>query len=264
MGGSSRMGGVADYYGDSESAYKQLGNFDPTGISEPLNQYREFATTGGFTPGQISDRRARSNAALPQVYNRAVQDMDRMRAVQGGYSPGYTASRAATLRDAGTAMSDQSRATEADIADSVRSGKMWGTQGIGDTQRSIEDYRQRAVGGSAAGLAGIAGGRTSRDLDVGQYNAGADYRDNALRGQLEAQYRGMGAGNEMDLNRMYQQGRQFGATGMANELGRYDDNLLRGAGIFGNNDMQRIHANKGRGPEWLNAIGNVVGGVVPG
>jgi hypothetical protein len=283
-------GGAQDYFGDAYNAFLGLSKtggisgVDLNAVREPLSYYRNFADTGGYSEAQKGDIRSRALSPLASLYEGEEQNLDRLRSVQGGYSPGYSGARAALARTRGTAMTDASRAAEMDIADRVRAGQQWGVQGIGSTQLNAEQLNlaqqeaaQRGMLGGAGGLTDIGGARTSRDLQIAQMenaaraaSGAASSADERYRAELEKYYRGLGVGNEMDINKLYQYGSMAGSEGLLKlygtspaELARYDDNLLKAAGLYGENDLIRAgYMNQPKGVNWAgiaNAGANVVG-----
>src|SRR5437899_12018593 len=62
--------------------------------------YQEFARTGGYSPEERQQFLRRSSAPISAMYSRAGDQLNRQRALQGGYMPGYTASNSRLLRGA--------------------------------------------------------------------------------------------------------------------------------------------------------------------
>jgi hypothetical protein len=94
------------------------------------NQFGDFAKTGGYTPNDLSNIRGRANSPLAAVYANANREVDRSRALQGGYSPGFGVLKARMARDMSQGLSDSSRNTEGMIAQMVNQGKQFGTSGL--------------------------------------------------------------------------------------------------------------------------------------
>lgn len=94
------------------------------------NQYQQFANTGGYSPEDLANIRARSVSPIRSVYSSARRDIDRQRALQGGYSPNRTAALAKMAREQSYATSDASTNVEAAIAQMVQQGKLAGLGGM--------------------------------------------------------------------------------------------------------------------------------------
>lgn len=98
--------------------------------SNLMSQYQNWADTGGFTPEQLQNIRSRSNSPVRAAYSNAQREMERGRALQGGYSPGFNAATARMAREQGQLASDQSTNTEAMIAELLNRGKQFGMSGM--------------------------------------------------------------------------------------------------------------------------------------
>lgn len=106
----------------------QSGSSGPYG--DVLSGYSQFAQTGGFSPEDLSNIRARAVSPVRAMYKNAEADVDRQRALQGGYMPGYGVLKARMAREQGSAGSEAATNAEADIAQMVQSGKLAGLQGL--------------------------------------------------------------------------------------------------------------------------------------
>lgn len=129
-------------------AYTNLGNFyknNPvtatpvtyTPISPTTTPYSEsgdvagsistlggLASTGGYSGQDIADIRARDISPIRSIYANAQQNVDRARALQGGYSPSYNATQAEMARDEANQISDTTTAVNAGIAQNVAQNKI--------------------------------------------------------------------------------------------------------------------------------------------
>lgn len=91
---------------------------------------QDFATTGGYTPGDISNIRSRSTSVVPQIYSRMTEQLRRRGALSGGYQPGYGANLASMGRSAAELGGENARDTEIGISQAVRQNKMAGLGGL--------------------------------------------------------------------------------------------------------------------------------------
>lgn len=94
-----------------------------------MGQYDDWTKTGGYSPDDISNIRARNSAPFRSVYSNAERELDRNKALQGGYSPNYAAASAKMAREMSQGLSDANRNVEGDIAQMVHQGKLQGLQG---------------------------------------------------------------------------------------------------------------------------------------
>jgi hypothetical protein len=95
-----------------------------------MGQYGDFARTGGYSPEDLQNIRARSVSPLRSVYSSAQSGLDRNRALQGGYSPNYAAASSKMAREMGQGMADANTNTNAAIAQMVQQGKLAGLGGM--------------------------------------------------------------------------------------------------------------------------------------
>lgn len=114
-----------------------------SGQPQSFAGFQQFAQTGGFSPDDLSNIRARALSPVRAVYANAQREVNRQRSIQGGYSPGFGTLQARMAREKGQEISDQSIGTEAEIAKLVQSGKLAGLQGMAGTEGT--------TGGSSSG-----------------------------------------------------------------------------------------------------------------
>src|SRR5262245_47648006 len=74
-----------------------------------MDDYNEFRQTGGFSADDLSNIRSRSVSPFRSVYSGAQRELDRNRALQGGYSPNYAAASAKMAREMSQGLSDANR-----------------------------------------------------------------------------------------------------------------------------------------------------------
>ena len=91
--------------------------------------YQNFANTGGFSPMDKSNMRARGNSPIRAAYSNAERNIERNRAM-GGTSAGSNALMSRMAREQGQSASDATTNTEAGIAQMVQQGKLAGLGGI--------------------------------------------------------------------------------------------------------------------------------------
>lgn len=106
--------------------------------------FQQFAQTGGFSPEDLANIRARAVSPVRATYANAQREVNRQRAIQGGYSPGFGVLQARMAREQGQTTSDAATNAEAGIAEMVQKGKLAGLQGMAGTEGS--------GGGGGAGM----------------------------------------------------------------------------------------------------------------
>lgn len=100
------------------------------GVDRAMAGYGNFADTGGFSGQDIQDIRARAIGPTRSVFSSAQSGLDRQRALQGGYSPNYTAASAKLARDLASGISDANVNANASIAQMIQQGKLAGLGGL--------------------------------------------------------------------------------------------------------------------------------------
>lgn len=135
----------------NEMGMRDYGNI-MQGFQAPMAGYGEFAKTGGFSPTDLGNIRAQSIAPIRGMYAGANREVDRSRALQGGYSPGYGVLKSRLAREGSTALSDASTNVEGMIAQMVQQGKLAGLGGQADV-----GSRMSSLFGTAPGYANMAG-----------------------------------------------------------------------------------------------------------
>ena len=115
----------------------QYGNYGSGLLSPALGGYRNFAETGGFSPQDIQNIRARSIAPIRAAYGQGMDELQRQRNVQGGYSPNFGAAMSQMQRQMSNKIGDQALNTEAELAGQIRQGRLAGLGGLGDLGMGI-------------------------------------------------------------------------------------------------------------------------------
>lgn len=112
-------GGVSGIIGRNMGDYNDI-----------FSRFSGFADTGGFSEADKANIRARAISPIRSIYSSARQGLDRQRALQGGYSPGYATALGRFSREQGQLTSDATTNAEAAIAEMVQRGKLAGMSGM--------------------------------------------------------------------------------------------------------------------------------------
>lgn len=144
--------------------------------------FDEFQRTGGFSEGDLSNIRSRSNRTIPAFYE-ALKNRFKTQAGITGAGPSYTSSLSRISRDQSRAAADTALDTELGIKDRVNEGRRWGTEGMSSSELGLANLE------SANKRFGIEGGARNElsnlgiDLDalrgilgVGEANSGEQFR----------------------------------------------------------------------------------------
>ncbi len=146
-------------YGKIMSDYQNQIGTARSSFGPQMAGYGQFAQTGGFSPQDISDIRARAIAPTRAIYQNAQSNIDRNRALQG-YSPNYTAATAHLTRGLADATSDANVNANASIAGLIQQGKLSGLSGMTQAEGARLAATLSALGGQT-GAYGTAPGMTS-------------------------------------------------------------------------------------------------------
>jgi hypothetical protein len=181
--------------------------------------FDEFAQTGGFSPTDAANFRARGNSPISAAYSNARDEMMRGNSLQGGYGGNFAAAQSQLARQGGAAAAQAGLNTEASLAEQIRAGRMGGAQGQAGLQTAGLGYQ--------ASMAGAMG-----NLALGQD-----------QNRLAAMSGLTGVGNS--LTNLY--GTSDPALGYLNAM------LNNQTGQAGANAMG---GNKGKGFDWMSALGS--------
>ncbi len=130
--------------------------------------FQNFIDTGGYSPTDVQNIRARSLSPLASTFSNANDSLAQSRSLQGGYSPNVNAAIAQNARNLGYASADASTNVEAQLAESIRSGKEWGAQGMSTAGTNLADLTQRGKLSATTGMAQTALAEQSSKLAVQQ------------------------------------------------------------------------------------------------
>lgn len=153
--------GYNDLFNNLGSQYGSLMNQTQGAFGQPRDVYSQFAQTGGYSPQDIQDIRARAIAPTRAVYQNAQNNIDRQRALSGGYSPNYTAASAKLARDLSQSISDANVNANASIADSIRQGKLAGAGGLTNVDATQLGLLNSILGGQSNALNETMSGQRS-------------------------------------------------------------------------------------------------------
>lgn len=172
----------------------------PRASGESLEGYRNFANTGGYSADDVRDIRARGISPIRAAYGNTMMNLDRSRALGGaGGSPNYIAAVSRAQRELPQQLADATQNVNAQLAESIRSGKLAGL----------------------SGMTGITEAEAGRTLQAGLANQQADMRAQELTEQgISAQEARQIAAAELGLSGLRGQTDAYSATpGLASTFG---------------------------------------------
>lgn len=136
----------SNLYGDLRGQY---GNF--------LGSASNMAKTGGLSDTDKAAMRSRAMSPIKAQYQLGTENLDRQRALQGGYSPGYTTALGRFNRQYGQGLSDAATGAEAEIARLVQQGKLGGLGAWGSGLSGMGSGLLGALGGMNQSIGGMSG-----------------------------------------------------------------------------------------------------------
>jgi len=120
-------------------------------ITNALGGYGQFAETGGFSPEDIQNIRARSVAPIRGVYSQAQANLDRQRRLAGSAgAPNYAAAQAKLARDEAYGLGDVTTNAEAAIAQMLQQGRLAGLGGLGQVGMGARGQNLSALSGMSS------------------------------------------------------------------------------------------------------------------
>ena len=127
----------------------------PRTSGESLEGYRNFANTGGYSEGDIRDIRARGISPIRSAYGNTMRQLDTARSIGGqGGSPNYIAAVSRAQRELPQQLADATQNVNAQLAESIRSGKLAGLSGMtGITEAEAGRALQAALANQGADMA---------------------------------------------------------------------------------------------------------------
>lgn len=192
-------------------------------MTNAFNNLKEYSRTGGISQAEEGNIRARGVSPIRSVYANAQQNLNRSRALGGGYSPNYAAASTKMTRDLSENLANATTNVEAGIAEQRQKGRLAmapeyaafadrETGMMGNIDAQNEDNRLRAAemsrqtqGQGAAGLMSLYGNSRDREMEAlrgmsGMYGSSPGMA--GLYGQQALQSRGLDQQDEqMDDNR---------------------------------------------------------------
>lgn len=179
---SNIMGGYGNFMSDmskqgpTKFGFERVSNERPKELDESYGYlretmpgYRDFAQTGGYSPTDVQELRARGMSPIRSAYGNTMMELNRSRALGGaGGAPNYIAAASKAQRELPGQMADAMTTVNAELANSIRQGKLAGLSGMA------------GVGSTMGGMAGQDAGRS---LQAAMANQNADLQAQQLSEQ---------------------------------------------------------------------------------
>jgi len=255
--------------GGGEGYTAQTWNPELIKYNDPFTSYtgfQEFSNTGGYSPADINNMRARGVSPIRAAYGNAEREVGRQRSLQGGYSPNAFALQGRMAREQGQLGADAVQNVEAGIAEARNKGRLSGLTGMTDIEKQrlagdlkVQEYNADAKTAAAQANAAAANAAASQ---------GASSRDAASRASRNDQFEALAGMRAL-----------YGTTpAMASKFGDQAIEIVGQGGTFGNNvinsqvaatqapgqyeqTMGRLNSGIKTGQEIANMTGTVINGI---
>lgn len=170
------MGGYKDFMSNlnptaQSVAYKRPGEMNEAYgyLRQAAPGYKEFSETGGYSPTDIQELRARGVSPIRASYGNTMMELDRARSLGGaGGAPNYIAAASRAQRELPGQMADAMTGVNAKLAEDVRSGRLQGLAGLA---------------GIGSTMGGFAGDEGKAVLQADMANQGADLQAQGMKQQ---------------------------------------------------------------------------------
>lgn len=175
-GGGGRSGGNLGGY---ENYFKNFGSgIDEAGQNRArgLGVFDEYAKTGGFSASDKSDFINQATGAVPRFYESIANELDRMKGVQGGYSPGFDAQMAKVAREKTQAGQQAILDANVNFKNIYDQNRKWGTEGASSSELGLQDLMTRNKLESMGSAARLNQAQSDMDFRDQQSQRDDDYR----------------------------------------------------------------------------------------
>ncbi len=140
-------------------------------VTSSLSGLSDLATTGGYSDANIADIRARSISPTRSIYANAQQNVEREKALSGGYSPNFNAVQAKMARDEASQIGDINTNVNAGIAQNVASNKLIAAPSYASASASANAAQTAADQRNADIINQVNESNASRNLTANTGNA---------------------------------------------------------------------------------------------
>lgn len=171
------MKGYQDFAGQNQQKANQASVTNANYTRSPemnsaMGTFKEFSDTGGYTPQQIQELRARGVSPIRSTFASAMQNLNRQKALQGGYSPNMTAAIARMQGALGSQLAEQTTNVNAGIAENQNKNRLSGASGLGGLSQSDSELATRVALANAGAANQASMFNAGQANQTGQFNAG--------------------------------------------------------------------------------------------
>lgn len=210
----------------NQASQFNLNPADRANVQGAMSRYQNFADTGGFTPQNIQDIRARAIAPTRAAYQQGINQVNRSQALSGASNA--PAAIARMSREQAQGASDASVNANASIAQAIQQGKLAGTQGLAAT--SLAEQNAQLMADQIRNQLGLAGNQGMSSLYGTTPGLASMFGNQVLNANSQAnQLQGL----QNQIAQMIMQG-QLGKSQIPGDFQQAMGNIGSGLGLVGN------------------------------
>ena len=110
--------------GSKKNQYQPVSYTEAPEFAQAFAKAQEYANSGGLSEGEQGSLRARAISPIRSVYANMTRNMDRQRALSGGFSPNYNAAASRMAREGSEQIANTTTNANAAIAEMVQKGRL--------------------------------------------------------------------------------------------------------------------------------------------
>lgn len=154
-------------------------------VTSSLASLKGLTDTGGYSAKDIQDIRERDISPIRSIYAQGEQELERNRALSGGYSPSFNATAAQMARDESQKISDVTTAANAGIAQNVAANKIAAAPSYASAAASANAAKTAVDEQNANIINQINQANQQLSTQIGEFNQGMDLQTQlANRGNI--------------------------------------------------------------------------------
>lgn len=147
-------------------------------VTTSLSGLSNLVTTGGYSDANIADIRARDISPIRSIYSNAQQNVERQKALSGGYSPNYDAVQAQSARDEANQIATTTTAANAGIAQNVAANELAAAPAYASASATANAAKTQADQNNASIVNQINQANATNTQQAGEFNTGANINVN--------------------------------------------------------------------------------------
>lgn len=144
-------------------------------FEDAIGKLKGFSENGGFSESDIANLRARSVSPIRSAYATALKELNRQKALSGGYAPNQGAVLAKFAREKSGLMADKYTDINAALADKVASNKLASLQSLAPLTAQEQQARNAFNASEVSRSQGVEQYNTGLVNDFNRYNSDENF-----------------------------------------------------------------------------------------